>query len=290
MRNSKAIVTLAIGEDYQRQWRAVCRANWQEYADKHGYDLICIDKPLDDSERARRRSPAWQKCLVLSQDFSARYERIVWLDADILINHAQSPCVTSGVPVEKVGAVDAWATPTPDSARVALDRLYEYWGDACTIRDYTARDFYASYGLPPLFDQVVRTGVLVLSPRHHRGLLEQAYYGYEEARKDDMRFISFELLKADCVYWIDGRFDPVWLVLKALHYPFLLAETRSQDERGLLARFQRKLRQPSDRLSRRELLKLCLTTAFDNNFFMHFAGCMSEMTLLEASSRRAPPA
>lgn len=57
MGNAKAIVTLAIGEEYRHQWRTVCRANWQAYADKHGYDLICIDRPLDDSKRARGRSP-----------------------------------------------------------------------------------------------------------------------------------------------------------------------------------------------------------------------------------------
>ncbi|XWK85976.1 MAG: hypothetical protein U7127_17335 [Phormidium sp.] len=53
MKHSKAIVTLVIGKVYQERWESLCRANWQQYADKHGYDLICIDTPLDNSERAK---------------------------------------------------------------------------------------------------------------------------------------------------------------------------------------------------------------------------------------------
>ena len=113
MSNSKAIVTLAVGDDFAAQWERLCRANRQKYAERHGYDLICFKEPLDDSERAVRRSPSWQKCLILSQPSVARYERVVWMDADILINCVSAPCVVEGVAAEKVGAVDAWAIPSP---------------------------------------------------------------------------------------------------------------------------------------------------------------------------------
>ncbi len=76
MKQSKALVTLAIGEKYLHHWKNFAQNNWQKYADKHGYDLICIDTPLDTSERAQARSPAWQKCLILSQEvdcFNSEY-------------------------------------------------------------------------------------------------------------------------------------------------------------------------------------------------------------------------
>jgi len=38
-----------------------------------------------------------------------------------------------------------------------------------------AQDYYASYGIAADFDQVVHTGVLVLSPSHHRYLLARLY-------------------------------------------------------------------------------------------------------------------
>ena len=75
--SKKAIVTLAIGDRYLQHWKSTCEANWRVYGARHGFDVICFDKPLDDSARARNRSPAWQKCLILGQDALQQYDRIV---------------------------------------------------------------------------------------------------------------------------------------------------------------------------------------------------------------------
>ena len=54
MKNKKAIVTMAIGEErYMANWKTYCEPNWRPYADKFGFDLICLNDPLDDSERAK---------------------------------------------------------------------------------------------------------------------------------------------------------------------------------------------------------------------------------------------
>ena len=57
-----AIVTLALGGRFAASWRRSCEANWAAYADRHGYDVVCLTEPLDRSERAQGRSPSWQKC------------------------------------------------------------------------------------------------------------------------------------------------------------------------------------------------------------------------------------
>ncbi len=64
---NKAIVTLAVGHAYSERFEQFCRKNWMEYAARHGYDIVVFKDPLDRSERVAKRSPAWQKCLVLSQ-------------------------------------------------------------------------------------------------------------------------------------------------------------------------------------------------------------------------------
>jgi hypothetical protein len=221
----KAIVTLAIGDQYYQPWKKWCKPNWQAYASKHGYDLICIDRPLDNSDRAKRRSPAWQKCLILNQDFAQRYERIVWLDSDILINSASAPCVTAGVPVDKVGAVEATSAPTREWFSHALTRLYQLWGSEAVI-NYSAQEYYNNHGLPSGFNEVVQTGVLVLSPKYHRQLLEKTYNEYEEKGGREwhmeMRPLSYELLKAGAVQWIDHRFNLNWVEQQILYYPFLV--------------------------------------------------------------------
>ena len=96
-----------MGEKYLTTWRRVCEANWHAYAQKYGYDIVCLDAPLDSSARARQRSPSWQKCLILGQDAIRKYERVVWVDADILINVEAAPSIVEGVPADKVGAVEA---------------------------------------------------------------------------------------------------------------------------------------------------------------------------------------
>src|ERR1051326_5161639 len=100
-----AIVTLLLGRPYWLAWHDLCQSGWRAYAERHGYDVITIDRPLDDTPRALARSPAWQKCLVLQPSVAAGYDRVVWLDADIVVN-PDAPAVAAEVPIEKIGAVD----------------------------------------------------------------------------------------------------------------------------------------------------------------------------------------
>jgi len=116
------MVTLVVGESYSTIWRQVCELNWQRYAEKYHLDLIYLSQPLDTSKRV-------QKCLILSQDFAQRYEQVVWMDADIMINNRTAPNVLEGVPVEKVGAAQEFCLShtEPKTARELLDRIREFW-------------------------------------------------------------------------------------------------------------------------------------------------------------------
>jgi hypothetical protein len=294
MTNSSAIVTLAIGQEFIREWKQHCESNWQSYASRHGYDLICIDRPLDISQRASERSPTWQKCLVLSQDFSRRYERIVWVDADILINSHLAPDIVQGIPPDKVGAVPAYSTPTRDLFLQALMRIYEYSESRgiSIVREPTPHEYYERYGDPiTIHDEVVQAGVLVLSPHHHRELLEEVYHAYEPKTEPEwtysdawgeMRPLSHELLKAQLIHWVDHRFNQGWIPYKITHYPFLLPlEEQRSRARKLWERVAMLLGMPTEIGLRRA----CATAAFLNSFFLHFAGGRSEMNLVDLNAR-----
>jgi hypothetical protein len=224
--NTKAIVTLALGPGFAERWHAVCEPLWQRYCDRHGYDLICIEEPLDTSARATSRSPAWQKCLVPGAPFAQRYEQVVWVDADILPG-PNAPSVVDGVPVELVGAVDEYATPSREVHARVLAKLYRRWKAEGVqfVDNLTADEYYAAFGLPGSFEQVVQTGVMVLSPAHHRELLENTYASYEDkglGLNYEMRPLSYELLRAEAVSFVDHRFNYIWGMYAALHYPFLI--------------------------------------------------------------------
>ncbi|MBE9094079.1 hypothetical protein [Tychonema sp. LEGE 07203] len=280
MTNSKAIVTLVIGEKHWSNWHSLCQSNWQKYADRHGYDIICISNPLDVSDRAQKRSPCWQKCLILGEESVQKYDRVVWVDADVLINWANAPCIVEGVAVDKVGAAPEWATPNEQLSAEARDRLFETWG---ITDEKDERATYVKYGVSPEFDRIVQDGIMVLSPSHHRSILEKVYYEREEAGFGEMPWLSYELLKADRVQWLDPRFSTVWNVYKALYYPFLLQ--KSQTSASLLSRAKSKLLAngvPPRLVDRRA--SECATTALINTFFLHFAGGAGEMRLVDLTS------
>jgi hypothetical protein len=275
MTRSKAIVTLAIGDYYRNQWEELCRSNWTEYANKHGYDLFCLDKPLDLSARATDRSAAWQKCLILSVDFAKRYEQIVWVDADILINNSCAPCIASAVPVENVGGVNLWSAPGTAEFQRALFRLRQIWRPKETFQPVRIRaaNYYTDWGLPNGFGDIITTSVLVLSPRHHKHLLEHVYYNYEDRGEPswnyEMRPLSYEIIKSGALTILDCRFSTSWSVQMALHYPFLLTrESSAFSGRDYGAEWD-------------QLLRCCLNIAFHNSFFLHFGPRKAEMKLVE---------
>ncbi|MGB3509985.1 MAG: hypothetical protein WBA93_12230 [Microcoleaceae cyanobacterium] len=155
--------------------------------------------------------------MILSQEFSQNYERIVWVDSDILINWYNAPCIVTDVAIEKVGAVLSWATANEKLSTEAQTRLFTHWGITDEI---TAKSTYIKYGLPGDFDRIVQSGVLVLSPKYHRHILEEIYYQYEDRGYGEMAPVSYELLKSELVQWIDYRYNLTWMIQKALYYPF----------------------------------------------------------------------
>ena len=282
MKHSRLIVTLTLGRKYLETWKRLAEANWRKYANIHGYDLLCIDHPLDGSDRAKKRSPSWQKCLILNQPFSQEYERIVWIDSDILINTAHAPSIVEGVPLDKVGAVDAFSMPAREVCLQAVQRCYEYWaargGNIVADRP---KDYHVNYGLPGFdHDHVVQCGVMVLSPRHHRDLLLKAYYEYEDKGGPEWHYearpLSYELLKANVVHWIDHRFNQLWMFYKLLHYPFLI---NLWPDGGITTRIKRKLAALIG-LRKQDLEAACANVAFMNSYFLHFGASLDEMELV----------
>jgi hypothetical protein len=265
-----ALVTLAIGEAFLTRWRALCEPGWRAYATRHGYDLVVIAQPLDTSARAAARSPSWQKCLILADAIAAGRERIVWVDADVMINPT-APAITDGVPIEKIGAIDEHAFPTPERRLKIIRNLVDYWAGRNPARAENWRsfldpaDWHARAGLPMRGRHILQAGVMVLSPRHHRALLEHVYTHYEDRGGYDMNFemrpLSFEVQQRDLQHWIDGRFNALTAYLQLAH--------EQLDARREIATV--------------EELAAFLAAAYRQNYFLHFAGQPDFMKVAYAS-------
>ena len=279
MQGRQAIVTLAVGTRYKEDWQRFAKRHWLAYGQRYDLDVIPLRHALDTSPRGTSRSPAWQKLLILSQDFAQRYERIIWVDSDVAIN-PRAPLITAGVPAEKVGAVDEYSFPSPDEHPIVVRRVAEALRLPPEHVWLTPQSFYEAWGLPGSFRQVVQSGVLVLSPRYHKEICEHIYHSYEDQGGQtwgEMHPLSYELLTNDLAYWIDQRFNTIWAFVKALHYPWLF------DDKYRLLRAIRGTRRLAFRVDEARLRKP-LTTTYLNNYFLHFAGCPRDVRGLDLSA------
>lgn len=274
----KAIVTLCIGEKYKKLFDEYCRSNWTDYCNMFNFDLIVIDTSLDASERALKRSPSWQKLLILSQSWSSNYDQIVWVDTDVIINTNNTYDITSGVPLEKVGGVDQYAIPTKEIFDISLKRLYDVWtrDKVPFIDNRTPASYYMNRGLPVnQLQKVMQAGVFVCSPIHHREKFEFIYNNYEDTHGGEWNFenpaMSYELVKDDLVKWIAPQFNFCVINIISAFYPYLL-DIKTSPLKNFYYKIVRKLTK-KEPLQTNEAELLALKNIYELSVFMHFAGC-----------------
>lgn len=249
-----AIATLCLGGDYAAYWHKYCAPSWVAYAQRHGYALEMFETSLDGSERAAARSPAWQKCLILSQPRMQNYERVVWLDADIVIA-PHAPALPDAVPTDKIGAVISGDYLQSDMKAVFLERIRgtTVSPDEGTDEAWQAdqRSFYEATGVHCITSDIVQTGVLILN-QTHRSLLERIYNAPYPA--DLMCYEQFPLsaaiLNEGLLYRLDSRFNLVFYERMLVHYPYLLNTELPDYHR---------------------LAQLAVMAEYSNCFFLHFA-------------------
>lgn len=217
--HTKAIVSVVIGEAYQRVWATSCRRSWEAYAARHGYDLIVLTEHLDPAD-AGRRSPAWQKCLILGQPWSPHYERIVWLDADIIAN-PDAPDAVADVPAHLVGATyvnDQLSLAEKHifiekcvRLQIPAERAGPVWG---AVQNKVYRDS----GIVTDCTEMVATGVMVLAPHHHRDLLLETYREEERSRSYEQAHLSLKILERGLLHALSPRWNwGVWDSLMIHH-------------------------------------------------------------------------
>lgn len=262
----QAIVTVLVGESYVETWRAMCQPNWQAYADRHGFDLIVIAHLPDTSERGMGRSPAWQKLLVLDQPWSAAYERIVWIDADIVIaGHA--PNILAVVPdPARVGASLSGAQFSEAEKHIYFERLHRVVVEpqlAALAWQFTEDNGFAESEIDRDGALMLNTGVLVMSPRHHNAMLLEIYASDSASRLYEQPALSRTIHHAGLLTAITPRFN--WVIHERRFLDFADVETiEHPDMPRLIAHL------------RNELSKA---------YFLHFAGSMNIMQHLARLSQ-----
>jgi hypothetical protein len=185
-----AVCTLVIGERFQELFSKYSEQSFRAYARDHAYDLFVFDKPFADLPG---KSFAWQKLLLLDQSALRGFNRIIWLDADIIIKRG-APALE--VPPGKLGH--------------ALERPFT--GDV--------RSWYEYFSLPPA-PEVVQTGVLSLE-HAHAPILRSAL-DYPETQMFEMPALSLQIARSGLGHRLDPRFNavPMALMLNDVPRPML---------------------------------------------------------------------
>jgi lipopolysaccharide biosynthesis glycosyltransferase len=213
-----AIVTFLIGEVYERTWSRMCARSWTSYAQRIGADIIVLKDRIDASDVSR--SPAWQKLLILDLPWAKRYERILWLDSDIIINDEAPDILQYGGPVEKVGICEDSGHLSPAEAQVYLESRLKIQLSPHNVQTSwrtAMRERYATYNTPP-HDVMFNTGVLVLSPAHHNEALKSVYSYPQISQLYEQPRLSHSLLEHDLVYTLSPRYN--WGIMEPIELIF----------------------------------------------------------------------
>lgn len=266
--SKKVLVSLLVGEELQLFWNSFCRESWVEYAQKFHFNLIIFNSPLDYSTRATSRSLSWQKCLVLTHPEVLRFDRAIWVDADILI-HPDAPEIGTNVLSDNLAATDAWKFFTHE----LHDRLYDLYLKESqrlgkpVVPNNSPEEYYTNVGLPPA-QRVWQAGVMVVKPITHAPIFQTVYQEYEEKRAGDyafnfeMRPLSFHLNQYE-IQELDPRFNVIFSNAFLFQNPELFYEWFRG---GTL-----------DKRCRITILR----AAFFNAWFLHLAGGKRFLSLLD---------
>lgn len=249
---TKAIVTILIGENYQKMWNDTFRDTWVQYARRHDYDIVILKDYLDPTPRGRERTPHWQKLLVLGHPALRHYEDVVWIDADILINHHTAPCIVGANDSDKVGIVSYCSEfRLPARWDNRYHRRARSGSGGKILKSPAFSDWYRQAGLEGDVEDFTNTGVLVMKPRLHTELMRHVYDHFTEndwSHKENGA-LSYWLFKTGDYNLIDPRFNVSWNGDIIEFYPFLLAMRNFHNN---------------------DLIGECVNTAWHNAWMLHF--------------------
>jgi lipopolysaccharide biosynthesis glycosyltransferase len=263
-----AIVSIIIGDNYRQFWQQHCEQSWRLFAKRHDYDVLIIDHPIIDSTK----SIHWQKLLILEHDLVKKYDRVVWLDSDILINPTKAPSIITEVLDNNfIGAVAYGDLQPANLVHVARERWVQAFTERGTQAQF-AREYWESYykraDLQADANVRFNTGVLVLTPSLHHKFLRSVFEKYPNNAADwEQTYLNYELVKNNLYHIVDPRFNTQVGDELLKYYPFLFFlddEAPAQLKNPLFT----------------TMAQLCLLALYDNNYFIHYCGARWHAPLL----------
>ena len=185
-----------------------------------------------------------QKVLLASLPWVQQYDKVLIIDADILMN-PEAPNIFDECPPGKICAVDErsqYGTP---------DTIINAWKQINASLPGTAEGYYKRLGFSEWFSEQFNSGFIVFEPKTHKEFFESVYTTYMprifagEDLDGDQGPLNYEGNRQGLIHYLDQRWNRIWLFTHVILYQFL------QDK---------------------DTLQKAISTIFHMNYCLHFAG------------------
>ncbi len=220
-----AIVTFAIGKQYEDMYNNIFRPSVENYCKKFDIDLIVVTEPFETFEE--KQALCCQKLLICSQPWAEKYDAICWLESDILIS-PYAPNVFDQVTDDKILFVKH--SPYNDDFYENIWRIknnIEVSDDK--VKYYKDLNLYEEgHDISNVF--YINEGVTVFQPKHHKEYLENMYRNHDfkqykpsQSGKDGTfsavreTWWWYQIMIENKHRFIDYKFNSLWNYYRRMH-------------------------------------------------------------------------
>lgn len=226
-----AIVTFVIGDRY-KQLHKIFRSSVEKYCKRYDIDYIVLDQPLD-TDVSNHHKIGIQKLLIASQDWSSKYDKIMWLDSDIYISK-NAKNVFDDIVSNKIYMVNPYFYNDKlyfDNITHERENKIYTLDEGIEIHKKMAKEFgcynETDLNVPYYFNQ----GVMVFQPKHHSEYLNNLYktevlrnikHGVTDINGNKNPhgefWFQYKFQADGMLDVLDHKYNSVWTFYRSLHY------------------------------------------------------------------------
>ncbi len=259
------LVTIAIGKKCLNDWTDYAKPLWVKYCKINSLGLIVIVDNLISKDHPFWKKPTWQKMLIgnFLKESGIKINNICYLDTDILIN-PNSPNIFNHHDDKKISLVSLVKNLPYNldfiRRRISFNRnrFYSKRYSLESALFMSVKQIYKHHKLKAQKDWAC-AGLIVFNSKKFSMIMKKWFFKYKKNVKTytgggDQPIFNYEMFKLGRVKIIDYKFQAIWMYEMAFKFPFLY-------EYGL---------------KKNKIIKKCIETSLEDNYFLHFAGSWYE--------------
>ena len=262
------LVSVVIGSEHYKDWKRHCLISWQRYTKKNNLGILVINKNLLDRDSKYWKSPTWQRLLIANyiEKKSLDIRNICVLDSDIFINEL-APNIFKFSNLQKISVVNFYKNLPYKKSDYKLRERIVYLRRLFLDKSYPLRssitanpkEIFKNYKLGKNLNNYFCAGVMVYNVKRYANFFKKSYIKYCQKKykkifKGVEIPLNYEVMNSKQCFWLDYKFQTIWLFEIADKYSFLYREKKNY----------------------KLLRKHCAEEIILNSYFLHFPGTLKD--------------